>query len=366
MCMCLCVCVCVCVCMCLCVCFSVRVRGDMHSSLHLTISPPRLSVSITTVQPFLNSVHPHDAAVVCFGGGVTRQAAAMFIHEARRGAWFARKRLLAVLLHGDTAGLTAAAAPKPLDVDAVVTSEVGPNATAAVAAEYPGVPVMDTLSVGVARGAVAAANSVLHDQHATCGGDAWWRDRAVYLSRHVQPPLSFVPFPGRAPGDPVAWTVQGGVPPERRGSCVGWRPYRPSVGVVHYRPHTLAPSTFEGGFVSAMRLVDGPLYDVVWMNIAHNQSGLNFDGVDVLLVKSNWGWGVDTACRATLAATPWSGLPKRVLLISGVAPPPADVAQVLFYDVLVYETKWYLPQVSVGCAVHGVSAARDASPCFLR
>ena len=42
---------------------------------------------------------------------------------------------------------------------------------------------------------------------------------------------------------------------------------------------------------------------------------------------------------------PWRGLSKRVLLISGVHPPPDDPHELLFYDVLVHETQWYFPQV---------------------
>jgi hypothetical protein len=47
----------------------------------------------------------------------------------------------------------------------------------------------------------------------------------------------------------------------------------------------------------------------------------------------------------THTQTPWRGVAKRVLLISGVHPPPDDPEEAAFYDVLVHETQWYAPQV---------------------
>jgi hypothetical protein len=47
----------------------------------------------------------------------------------------------------------------------------------------------------------------------------------------------------------------------------------------------------------------------------------------------------------TLTQAPWRGVAKRVLLISGVHPPPDDPEEAAFYDVLVHETQWYAPQV---------------------
>jgi hypothetical protein len=46
----------------------------------------------------------------------------------------------------------------------------------------------------------------------------------------------------------------------------------------------------------------GGMYCVTWVNIAEPgvQVGLDYDAFDVLLVKSNWEWGVDVAVRATL------------------------------------------------------------------
>ena len=86
-------------------------------------------------------------------------------------------------------------------------------------------------------------------------------------------------------------------------------PRRLNVGVLYYRPPTLETETFEGGFVAALSALssDSPsavhnLYSFRWINVGsvEEQRGVNYDAFDVLLVKSNWEWGVDKAARATL------------------------------------------------------------------
>ena len=79
---------------------------------------------------------------------------------------------------------------------------------------------------------------------------------------------------------------------------------RPRVAVVHYRSQGIKESEFEGGFVAAMRqLQDAGMYTVTWVNLAEPlPPTLNFDDdFDVVLVKSNWDWIVDSACRPWLA-----------------------------------------------------------------
>ena len=45
-----------------------------------------------------------------------------------------------------------------------------------------------------------------------------------------------------------------------------------------------------------------PMYSFSWINIGEPgaQAGVDFDGFDVIMVKSNWEWGLDRAARATL------------------------------------------------------------------
>ena len=142
------------------------------------------------------------------------------------------------------------------------------------------------------------------------------------------------------------------------------RPVR--VGVIYYRPKSMSANTFEMGFVKAMRLLEGARHhdlttiDVEWTNLddfegRHPEElalGTRFAHLDVLLVKSNWEWTVDRFVRQFLREDVCQ-VPK-VLLVSGVHPPPSDRNEVLFYSALVYETAWYLPQIRVHPrTVHG-------------
>lgn len=120
------------------------------------------------------------------------------------------------------------------------------------------------------------------------------------------------------------------------------RPFRPTVCVLTYRPPSLPEHAFEIGFVSAIRELKE--YDVTWVNLADYEgklpSTLHVCHHDIILVKSNWNWVVDSFARRYLQ----SCASRLALLVSGTAPPPPGEAA-LFYDALAYETEWYRPQL---------------------
>ncbi len=75
--------------------------------------------------------------------------------------------------------------------------------------------------------------------------------------------------------------------------------------MLHYRPPNMDTETFEGGFVAAISALEqdsalAGLYCFSWINIGLPNEHVNFDAYDVILVKSNWEWGLDQAVRATL------------------------------------------------------------------
>ena len=55
------------------------------------------------------------------------------------------------------------------------------------------------------------------------------------------------------------------------------------------------------------------MYCFQWVNIGDTaaQVGLDYDAFDVLLVKSNWEWGLDKAVRATLGKVCCRGAPSQ-------------------------------------------------------
>ena len=120
--------------------------------------------------------------------------------------------------------------------------------------------------------------------------------------------------------------------------CVVWHAYALRVGVIHYRPSSMPIKAFEVGFVSAMSVLekDGDI-EVEWINCdsfnGKRPEDLNldrrFDHLDILMVKSNWDWSVDSFVRAHLRNV---RVPK-MLLISGVTPPPKG-GDLHFYDVI--------------------------------
>ena len=59
--------------------------------------------------------------------------------------------------------------------------------------------------------------------------------------------------------------------------------------------------------------VAGSMYCFQWVNIGDTaaQVGLDYDAFDVLLVKSNWEWGLDKAVRATLGRVRCRGAPSQ-------------------------------------------------------
>ena len=142
-----------------------------------------------------------------------------------------------------------------------------------------------------------------------------------------------------------------------------FRVWRPRLGIIHFRTKSTPWDAFEVGFTSAIRTLE-KFYVVTWVNVDDWQ-GLKIEDVnikrfntdfDILFVKSNWHWTVDTFVRTYMRniKTP------VCLLISGVASPPEadkhlnqyygkddddEDDEIHFYNVLFYETEWYKPQI---------------------
>ena len=134
-------------------------------------------------------------------------------------------------------------------------------------------------------------------------------------------------------------------------SYVSLQKRRPRVGIIHYRPKTTSLDSFEVGFRAAVELLQADLFTFTWINL-DDFEGKTLESIDlnslaqdfdVLWVKSNWDWTVDTFCRAHLRSV--RETTPMVLFISGVGTPPVIDEEVLFYDLLFYETDWYRPQL---------------------
>jgi hypothetical protein len=94
--------------------------------------------------------------------------------------------------------------------------------------------------------------------------------------------------------------------------------------------------TWNDGFVNAIKLL-GERYDFTWINIEDTKITEPFlNSFDFLLIKSNWDWGPDKLLREEFKNLKV----KKGLAISGVAIPPS-LKEMLYYDVLWYETNWY-------------------------
>jgi hypothetical protein len=128
-----------------------------------------------------------------------------------------------------------------------------------------------------------------------------------------------------------------------------FRPWRPRLGIVHYRPKSTPWGAFEKGFQAALKLLERD-YVISWINL-DSFEGKQLEDIDlekfnrdfdVIFVKSNWHWTVDNFVRGAMRhiVTP------KALLISGVADPPAEYEELVFYDLLYYETNWYRPKIA--------------------
>eukprot|EP00948_MAST-09A_sp_MAST-9A-sp1_P000080 g80.t1 len=109
---------------------------------------------------------------------------------------------------------------------------------------------------------------------------------------------------------------------------------------VHYRSPSIPKEAFENGYLAALKHLrinityldigqwEGRQPDEIDYSIFYNH--------DMIFVKSNWFWVVDKFMRTHVpnCATP------KALLISGTARPP-ELAEMMYYDLLVYETDWY-------------------------
>jgi len=105
---------------------------------------------------------------------------------------------------------------------------------------------------------------------------------------------------------------------------------------------TIKYDKWVDGFTSAMDIID-VAHQVSRLNMAdHGLSRVieNVEEHDIILIKSNWGARIDRYAREYLKQinTPIG------LLISGSKPP--DAVGLKFYDLLFYETTWYLPYVA--------------------
>ena len=117
------------------------------------------------------------------------------------------------------------------------------------------------------------------------------------------------------------------------------------------------------GFTSAIRTLE-EFYIVTWINVDDWQ-GLKIEDVnvskfdseyDLLFVKSNWHWTVDTFVRKYMR----NENANMFINISGVATPPEPLDhsgdelstnkfdEIQFYNLLFYETEWYRPKLPVG------------------
>jgi hypothetical protein len=95
-------------------------------------------------------------------------------------------------------------------------------------------------------------------------------------------------------------------------------------------------NTWNDGFVDAVRLL-GKEYNITWINIDIDKVSENLlNSFDFLLVKSNWNWGPDKILRDKFRDLKV----KKGLAISGVSIPPS-FNEMLYYDILWYETNWY-------------------------
>lgn len=109
------------------------------------------------------------------------------------------------------------------------------------------------------------------------------------------------------------------------------------IAVLYYIPKDSPRyTTWNDGFVDAIRLLKNN-YFISMLNIADvNLTEDLLNSFDFLLVKSNWNWGPDKLLRTNFRNINV----KKGLAIAGVAIPPSQ-KEMMYYDVLWYETSWY-------------------------
>lgn len=233
---------------------------------------------------------PHRPLIAVIEGPFDA-GAAVFVHEVRRLAWTARRAPPAAILVTDNT--THAPTVPILGVDARIVFDMTAAGEAWARAEDAASPYHRIVNVVVpASPRVAADGTVtwMHKEH-------WQAIYDVGVIMGVAPPSPPTNVPkatilsNAAPAPPVAPRVR--------------------VGIIYYRPDTVDVEEFEGGFVSALwQLHSAGVYYVTWINIRQGgyppDTDLDKD-FDVLLMKSNWGWGVDTAFRAYMAQV-WLGV----------------------------------------------------------
>jgi hypothetical protein len=231
--------------------------------------------------------------------GCGNQNEPAFIHELRLAAHrFKRHSPLVVLIADDHDYVCEDRPISRLDVDGVVdfAASVGERTTGATTEGYFGPSVFFTATLGATEGSP--------------------------FSRRA---LSFV-----------------------EANLHAFRPWRPRLAIIHYRPKTTPWKAFERGFVAAMKHLEA-FYIISWENLDAYE-GVQLANVDIdrfnrdfdlIFIKSNWGWTVDRFVRMAFGniRTP------KALLISGVADPPEDDDGLFFYDTLYYETNWYWPKI---------------------
>lgn len=94
--------------------------------------------------------------------------------------------------------------------------------------------------------------------------------------------------------------------------------------------------TWNDGFVAALNMLSDD-YFLTWINIEVDKITEEYlNSFDFLLVKSNWNWGPDKLLREKFKSLNV----KKGLAIAGVSLPPS-LQEMLYYDVLWYETNWY-------------------------
>ena len=111
--------------------------------------------------------------------------------------------------------------------------------------------------------------------------------------------------------------------------------------VLYYIPKdTFKSHNWKDGFVAALDLLNKE-YNISRINIAEFKPSSDFlNEFDFIICKSNWNWHVDNYLRKEMKNI---SVPRGIM-ISGVGIPPS-LKEMLFYDVLWFETYWYKKQI---------------------
>jgi acetyltransferase-like isoleucine patch superfamily enzyme len=114
-----------------------------------------------------------------------------------------------------------------------------------------------------------------------------------------------------------------------------------NIAVLYYVPKDSPKANiWHDGFTAAIEKLK-ITYNVKLFNLSEYQPLINeLNTFDFIIVKSNWNWIPDNYLRKKIKKVK----AFKSLMISGVNPPPA-INEMLFYDVLYFETFWYYPQI---------------------